>query len=157
MQAGITIRPYQTNDNASILLLFDRNTPPNFAPEEREGLIHYLDHEIDHYFVVEVDGMVVGCGGINFSDNQKTGVLSWDIIHPDFQGKALGSALVQHRIGELLKVHQVQKIVVRTSQLSYKFYEKMGFQLLESAKDYWAPGFDLYNMVYSPYKTAVPT
>jgi ribosomal protein S18 acetylase RimI-like enzyme len=42
----------------------------------------------------------------------------------------------------------ITTIMVRTSQLAYKFYEKNGFILKEIEKDYWAKGFDLYSMTY---------
>jgi ribosomal protein S18 acetylase RimI-like enzyme len=37
-------------------------------------------------------------------------------------------------------------IIVRTSQLAYKFYQKVGFELEKTEKDFWAKGFDLYQM-----------
>ena len=43
-------------------------------------------------------GHVVGCGGINFAENKTIGKISWDIIHPDFQGKSLGTKLLKYRI-----------------------------------------------------------
>jgi ribosomal protein S18 acetylase RimI-like enzyme len=42
----------------------------------------------------------------------------------------------------------VQTIMVRTTQLVYRFYEKAGFKLVEQQKDYWAEGLDLYRMEY---------
>jgi [ribosomal protein S18]-alanine N-acetyltransferase len=32
--------------------------------------------------------------------------------------------------------------------VTYKFYEKQGFELFEIKKGYWAEGFDMYNMKY---------
>ena len=88
----------------------------------------------------------MGCGGFNRTPDGKSGVLSWDIIHPGSQGKGVGSALVQHRINAMRELG-VENIGVRTSQHAYKFYEKMGFTLKEVVKDYWAQGFDLYDMI----------
>ncbi|WP_294822766.1 GNAT family N-acetyltransferase [uncultured Flavobacterium sp.] len=73
-------------------------------------------------------------------------MLSWGIIHPDAHGKGIGSALVKFRIAEMQKLG-VEEIGVRTSQHVYQFYEKMGFTLKAPVvKDYWAEGFDLYEM-----------
>ena len=81
-------------------------------------------------------------------DSKTTGKISWDILHPEYQGKSLGSQLLKHRIGKLKSIDSIQKIIVRTSQLAYKFYEKQGFVLNEIKKDYWAKGFDMYSMEY---------
>lgn len=148
MKEEITIREYQESDQPAILELLRLNTPTYFAPEEEGDLIHYLDHEIDHYYVIEYNSRVVGCGGINFADEGTTGKISWDILHPDYQGKGLGSVLLQYRIKKLKSMERIETISVRTSQLVYKFYEKNGFKLAEVVKDYWAEGYDLYRMEY---------
>ena len=91
----------------------------------------------------------MGCGGINFSDEAKQAIISWDMLHPDFHGQKLGSHLLQYRLQVISTLPSVEKIIVRTSQHVYPFYEKNGFELLEIQKDYWAQGFDLYAMEYN--------
>ena len=56
--------------------------------------------------------------------------------------------MLNHRIEKLRNISSIKKIIVRTSQLVYKFYEKQGFVLLEVKKDYWADGLDMYKMEY---------
>ena len=124
------------------------NTPDYFAVDEEEDLNKYLESEIELYYVLLYDQKIVGCGGINFVNNNTSGRISWDIIHPDHQGKSLGTKLLKHRIGILNSIEGIQKITVRTSQVAYKFYEKKGFELIEIKKDYWAEGFDMCNMEY---------
>lgn len=91
---------------------------------------------------------IAGCGGINFSENGSTGKISWDILYPQYQGKGLGTTLLHYRINKLKEMEHIKAITVRTSQLVYRFYEKNGFVLQEVVKDYWAKGFDLYQMNY---------
>lgn len=148
MKNSIIIRAYHQSDKESIIQLIQLNTPTYFAAKEEEDLKNYLEHERELYFVLFVEQQLVGCGGINFTDNYTTAKISWDIIHPDFQGKSLGSQLLKYRLDKLKAMDSVQKIQVRTSQLAYKFYEKLGFELIEIEKDYWAEGFDLYEMKY---------
>ena len=111
-------------------------------------MLFYLENEIQYYFVAEINGQVVGGGGINFSGDETVGKISWDFIHPDFQGKSLGSLLLKHRIEKLTGLTSVRQITVRTSQLAYKFYQKSGFQLFEIVENYWAKGYHLYKMQY---------
>ena len=144
----ITIREYQSKDKNEVINLIRLNTPEYFAIDEEEDLNKYLETEIELYYVLLYDQKIVGCGGINFADNSTTGIISWDIFHPDYQGKSLGTKLLKHRIDKLNSIDGIQKITVRTSQVAYKFYEKQGFELIETKKDYWAEGFDMYNMEY---------
>lgn len=141
------IRAYIPSDQAVVLQLFDGNTPQYFDETERAGLVHYLDHETEDYFVVEEQDEIVGSGGINYELQAKAAIISWDIIKPNQQGKGIGRKLTQYRIQHIHTKADIEKIVVRTSQHTYKFYKKMGFKLLKIEQDYWAKGFDLYEMV----------
>jgi ribosomal-protein-alanine N-acetyltransferase len=146
MIGNITIREYTSQDKESILNLLQLNTPEFFSPEEEKDLLYYLENEIELYFVIEVDHKIVGSGGINFSEDQRHAKISWDLLHPDFQRKSIGTKLLKHRLDLLKKMDNVKRITVRTSQLAYPFYEKSGFKIAEVVKDYWAIGFDLYRM-----------
>ena len=147
----ITIRAYAPTDKDSLMNLIGLNTPRFFAKEEADDLSRYLDKEIELYYVLSADNKIVGCGGINFAENKTVGKISWDIIHPDFQGRSLGTLLLKHRLEVLQSIESIRKITVRTSQVAYKFYEKQGFILHEIKKDYWAEGFDMDYMEYSGY------
>lgn len=149
METNFIIREYNVADKQEVIDLLRRNTPQYFAPEEEADLIYYLEKEIEYYYVIAVDNQIVGSGGFNFSGNPKIGKISWDILHPEFQGKSLGSALLHYRIEKLRTFAAVEKITVRTSQVAYRFYEKLGFKLVRVVDDYWADGFDLYEMEYS--------
>jgi ribosomal-protein-alanine N-acetyltransferase len=146
MKDQVFIREYKVQDKECVLNLLRLNTPKYFSPEEEKDLIYYLNCEIEYYFILEVKNKIVGCGGINFSEDKTIGKISWDILDPNFQRQGLGSLLLNHRITLLKNDKEIKKIIVRTSQFVYKFYEKSGFKLLEKVTDFWAKGFDLYYM-----------
>lgn len=148
MTSLITIREYEPSDKNDVIDLIKLNTPEFFAMDEEEDLKKYLETERELYYVLLYDGEIVGCGGINFANDKTVGKISWDIFHPNYQGKSFGTKLLNYRIDKLNSIDSVQKITVRTSQVAYKFYEKQGFELFEIIKDYWADGFDMYNMEY---------
>lgn len=152
MNNNINIRKYNKKDKYEVLDLVHLNTPQYFASEEATDFDYYLENEIELYYVLESENKIVGCGGINFEENKTIAKISWDVFHPDYQGKSLGTQLLKHRIKELESVESIQKVTVRTSQMAYRFYEKQGFTLLEMRKDYWAKGFDMYNMEYDRLK-----
>lgn len=140
------IRKYEEKDYAEVLNLLALNTPTYFAPAEEKDFIDYLHHHIELYYVIEKQGLVVGCGGINFQKDKNKAVISWDIIHPDYQGKGVGTLLLKYRIEVIHKLDDIQIIQVRTSQHSFPFYEKNGFELVGIYSNYWAEAFDLYDM-----------
>ena len=142
------IREYVSSDREAAIGLLRLNTPVFFSPDEEKAFRQFLENETDFYFVIEVDKRIIGCGGINLFDDNTTATISWDLIHPDYQGKSLGSKLVKYRLEIIKSITDVQNIIVRTSQHTDKFYEKQGFVLKEVVKDFWAKGYDLYYMEY---------
>jgi len=141
-------RKYNRSDKDRMINLFRLNTPRYFSTSEEAALIYYLDRFAEHYYVIEENEKLIGGGGINFSEDLTLARISWDILDPEHQGKGKGSSLLQFRMEKIREIKTVKQITVRTSQLVFKFYEKAGFILQETIKDYWAPGFDLYRMEY---------
>ncbi len=139
------------DDYHAVLQLLRLNTPQYFAKEEEDDFALYLKGRKECYFVVLFQQNVVGCGGINFVENTTTARISWDIFHPDYQRKNLGSRLLYYRLDIIKGMNSIQKIQVRTSQLAYGFYEKHGFETFEIILDYWSKGIDLYNMKMKDY------
>jgi [ribosomal protein S18]-alanine N-acetyltransferase len=144
---NITIKDYNSKDKGRILELLRLNTPKYFDPQEEQDLLRFLEGELEEYFVVEADGAIVGCGGMNYENDLETGIISWDIFHPDYQGKSLGTQLTQFRLKKLNELETIKTIKVRTSQHTWRFYEKQGFRLLRTEENFWAPGIDLYEMI----------
>lgn len=140
------IRLYAAKDKPGIITLLRQNTPAYFAPSEEADFKHYLDYEQEDYFVYEEDGRIVGAGGINYFPEEKIARISWDMVDPAMQGKGIGKKLTQFRIEHILKDPRIAIIVVRTSQLAYTFYEKMGFEVVSIKQDYWAKNYHLYLM-----------
>ncbi|MPQ46845.1 GNAT family N-acetyltransferase [Marinifilum sp. N1E240] len=142
------IRKYAKEDKIKVIELVKLNTPKYFDPSEENDLKNYLDKEVEDYFVVELESVIVGAGGINYFPEEKIARISWDMIHPDYQGKGVGKSLIKYRI-DYIKAKNLFKIIeVRTSQLVADFYNKMGFELVNIEKDYWAKDYDLYQMIY---------
>ena len=140
------IRKFESSDREKVINLLRMNTPDFFSPNEEKDLIYYFDFHADNYYVIENQNNIIGAAGFNLSGDGKTGYLSWDIIHPEYQGKGIGSELTRFRIQRIKAIDTVQTLAVRTSQLAYKFYEKFGLILRETVRNYWDEGFDLYQM-----------
>ncbi|MHC8950318.1 GNAT family N-acetyltransferase [Sphingobacterium hungaricum] len=145
------IRAYQTKDKESVIHCMKSNVPAHFAVSEIDDLIYYLENEIEDYFVLEYHGEIKAASGINYEP--KRGKLSWDFVDADAQGKGFGSKLLNHRLSILRNNTAIDLITVRTSQTAFQFYEKHDFVVQRIVKNYWADGFDLYEMTYQPKPT----
>lgn len=139
------IREYRESDRASLLRIIDLNTPKYFDESERAHFESYLTDELHDYFIIESGGKVLGCGGINYPDDT-TAVISWDMIDPNEHGNGIGGKLLRYRLDCIKKNKNINKIIVRTSQFTYLFYQKSGFKLTSIEENYWADGIDLYYM-----------
>jgi GNAT superfamily N-acetyltransferase len=142
----MVVREFILSDTTRVLELLNLNIPSSFAETEVKDFEHYLQFERELYFVLCIDQIVVACGGINFKNTLNQAWLSWDIVHPDFQGKGLGGSLVTHRLNYLKDHFKIDTVWVRTSQLANRFYEKAGFKESNRIKDFWSTGFDLVEM-----------
>lgn len=138
------LRPYHKDDYTQIISLFLLNTPQYFCLPEQQDLERFLKSEIENFFVIEDYGEVVATGGSNIKGD--IGYLSWYIVHPEQHGKGLGKQLAEQNLQILRNNPVVKKITVRTSQLVYPFYEKLGFVLISTTDNYWGEGMHLYEM-----------
>ncbi len=140
------IRAYREEDKFQVIELLRQNTPEYFDVSEEKDLEHYLENEVEDYFVFTLNSKIVGAGGINYFPKEHLARISWDIVDPNVQGKGIGKQLLEYRLEHLKKNEGISVIVVRTTQLVYKYYEKMGFELDKMKKDFWAKNFDLYQL-----------
>lgn len=144
----LEIREYRAADKSFVIEILKLNTPKYFAESEIDDLDHYLENKVEVYLVVELQGKIIGAGGINFDCENRSAMLSWDFISPEYQGNGVGQKLLKYRIDLLKTMEDIDHIKVRTSQLAYKFYTKNRFQTQSIVYDYWAKGLDLYQMKY---------
>jgi ribosomal-protein-alanine N-acetyltransferase len=140
------IRRYSYKDKSRVIELLRLNTPEYFDPSEQKDFENYLDKELEDYFVYEENNIIIGAGGINYFPEEKFARISWDMIDPKSHGKGIGKKITQFRIHHLSGNPKVELIIVRTTQLAYLFYEKMGFELEKIQENFWSDNFDLYQM-----------
>ncbi len=143
------IRAYQNSDSNALIEILTQLVPEYFDPGEINDYQQYLNSEIEHYFVYENHGQIIGAAGINLFNDKKQIRLSWDFVHPDFKGTGIGTKLLEYRLNWINENARDFDIIVRTSQMSHGFYNKRGFILKEIVPDYWAKGYDLYLMYYN--------
>lgn len=141
------IRPFKVTDNEGLINIFNLNTPQYFAKHELDEFLNYLQtSHASTYFVVEENERIIGGAGYEIRKSDDSGRINWIFLHPDFKSTGIGRQVVQQLI-QLIKIDtSVNKLVVRTSQFAFVFFEKLGYKTLLIEKDHWAPGLDLYLM-----------
>ncbi len=140
------IRRFNPQDIPQLLEIVRLNIPLYFHPDEEDDYKTYLENSIEDYFIILQAGEIAGAGGINYIMQSEVARISWDLIHPAYQRLGLGRQLTHYRLDKIKAKAEVRTVEVRTTQLVYSFYEKVGFKLINIQKDYWADGFDLYHM-----------
>jgi hypothetical protein len=74
----MNFRPYKRDDLEKVVAIFRSNIPKYFGPGEEGGLRDFLaDRRSGDYFVCEIDGKIVGSGGIALNDDS-TVSLCWE-------------------------------------------------------------------------------
>ncbi|HEX6124507.1 MAG TPA: GNAT family N-acetyltransferase [Pyrinomonadaceae bacterium] len=145
----MSYRPYETRDLVGVVDIFRSNIPKYFDPGEEAGLRDFLAEFSDNYFVGELDGQVVGAGGVVLNDEQ-TISLCWGMVRSDHLGTGLGRDLTQFRIEKARENFGNLPLVISTSQHTRGFYERFGFRLLEHVPDGFGPGIDICKMRLDP-------
>lgn len=140
------IRPYKPADKESLLKIFSLNTPKYFDKNEISDFENYLKQNAETYLTIELDNTIVGGTGYYINENDKSGRITWIFFDPNYSGHGLGKQAVQHCLNTLCKDKRVEKFIVTTSQLAYKFFEKFDFRINRIEKNYWGEGLDLYEM-----------
>ncbi|AZA99384.1 N-acetyltransferase [Chryseobacterium joostei] len=128
--------------------IFNSNVPKFFSPEELPLFESFLDDDTEeNYFVVKMDGPVIGCGGFFLNAQNNIAGLSWGMIHSNYHGKGIGRALTQYRIDLLKQNYPTLPYKIETSQHTAEFYQKNGFKTVEIVPDGFGKGIDKYTMI----------
>lgn len=138
--------PFEPSHKKSCIEVFNSNIPKYFAPHELGEFTDWLDKgQTDNYYVVLEDNQVIGCGGIYIDNERKMAGFAWGMIHGDHHRKGYGAAFSKFRI-ERIKALTDLDIFLVTSQHTFEFYRKLGFEVLSMEKDGFCEGLDKYEM-----------
>jgi len=140
------LRPYINSDKEKLTEILNLNVPEFFDLKEVDDFISYLEIKSDTYFTIENENEIIGGVGYEIRESDKSGRINWIFLHPDFSYTGQGRRAVEHCLIILRSDPIVEVLKVRTSQLAYEFFGKLGYKLTHSEKDYWAKGLDLFEM-----------
>lgn len=99
-------------------------------------------YERSFIFVAEVEGKVIGFA--NFSPLKENGEAELGAIYlyPEYQGKRIGTALLNEGIDFLEGVKELYINVEKDNQIGTNFYKAKGFEVISNFEDHFE-GYDL--------------
>lgn len=101
------------------------------APLEEEGILvkrsrERIEMEIDHFTVVERDGMIVACAALYPYAEDKMAELACLVVHPDYRKQNRGDVLYNY-MEKQAKQQGLKKLFVLTTRTAHWFQER-GFE-----------------------------
>jgi predicted GNAT family N-acyltransferase len=131
--------------------------PLYFAEEELQLFFNFLDRDAlqrGPYSVIFNDDTIVGCGGIALNQpskytNELHVIMTWGMIDNKFHKNGFGKELLLFRVKQAKELYPEVKIALGTTQYTFPFFEKYGFNTVAYEKDHWAKGLDLHQMELS--------
>ncbi len=117
------LRQATLNDIGGILELI--------APLEAQGQLikrsrEKLEMQINDYWVIEIDGLIVGCAALHTIADSPAGLLSCLAVHPDYQQAQRGQHLLQC-IQQQARQKNLNSLYVLSTQTMHWFLER-GFK-----------------------------
>lgn len=140
----VYIRPYVAADRQACIAIFRSNLPRYFDSSELPEFEAFLDKPIADYFVLELSGSVVGCGGCYVRGG--VGRLSWGMVSREHHRTSMGSKLLAWRIDKLFQQPEISEIAIDTSQHTAGFFARHGFRTTQQVADGFGVGIDLVSM-----------
>jgi GNAT superfamily N-acetyltransferase len=101
--------------------------------DSRSQFESWLDHAGGPYFVMENDGIPVGCGGYSLSDDGSCATLRWGMVDRGAQKNGLGRFLLMFRMREISRHGTVGAVLAHPPAASAGFYAKEGFRVNNGA------------------------
>ncbi|MBP4133943.1 amino-acid N-acetyltransferase [Gallibacterium anatis] len=101
-------------------------------PLEQQGILvkrsrEQLEMEIDHYTIIDRDGVIIACAALNPYFEEKMAEMSCVAVHPDYRNSSRGDILLSH-IQKRAIALGIKKLFVLTTRTVHWFQER-GFEI----------------------------
>lgn len=101
-------------------------------PLEQQGILvkrsrEQLEMEIDHYTIIDRDGVIIACAALNPYFEEKMAEMACVAVHPDYRNSSRGDILLSH-IQKRAVALGIKKLFVLTTRTVHWFQER-GFEI----------------------------
>jgi ribosomal protein S18 acetylase RimI-like enzyme len=137
--------------------IFRSNMPRFFTRSEEGDFAGWLDaldgplgkedeDDVAYYYVGELQGSVIACGGWGIRTGADHATLIWGMVDAAHHGSGIGRALTRHRLDDFGAAYPSMDMTIDTSHHTEGFYERLGFQTEKITEDGYAPGLHRHDM-----------
>jgi len=126
--SGMAFRRFEAGDLPSCVELYALNERGRFPDGIMEQYRNSLAAQKSYYLVCEKDGRIVASGGVSYWIREDMAVLCFGLVHPDFQGRGIGTALLLARLALLNPSRATYRVLIFGVERAIKFYRRCGFQ-----------------------------
>ncbi|HYF34334.1 MAG TPA: GNAT family N-acetyltransferase, partial [Prosthecobacter sp.] len=133
---GCRIREFHPNDLEACLDIHRSNEPDLLDPAGFEAFLEFLAHGTSYILVIEHEGRVVACAGLELMGETNAARLLHAMVHRNFQHRGLGTTLLAARLS-LLEPEDGQPVhvLLRARPEAGSFYGAYGFVLHSLEQD----------------------
>ena len=129
----MNIRLMTTDDYGAVyaLWLSCKGMGLNNIDDSEAGIEKYLLRNPDTCFVAEENNIIVGV--ILAGNDGRRGYIHHTAVNPEYRGRGIGSALVEHALKSLKQcgISKVALVAFARNEIGNAFWERMGFTLRE--------------------------
>lgn len=123
-------REYEPEDRAACVAIYRSNEPDFVKPEYFPAFERLLEEGTSYMLVLEHGGRIVGFGALELRGEQDVATLRFGMIHREWRGRGLGSALLAVRLALLAPDGDTMTVGLETGAASAAFFGSYGFELV---------------------------
>ncbi|GAA5528275.1 GNAT family protein [Herpetosiphon gulosus] len=122
---------HELEKNVELVLLGDGTWSPTPLASIEKRFEKHLEHPEKSWFIIEVEGVVIGTIGLHHQDRvAQCSEFGIGIYHPDYVGKGYGSDAIQVLLSWAFRIQNYRRIWLTTGSNNPRAvaaYEKCGF------------------------------
>ena len=129
LPAGLVVREYTTDDKEACLAIY-RSNEDLLPPDLIESYADWLDMGTSYMLVVEREGRIVACGGLEIDGDKNSNQMNCGLVLREHHRKGLGTLLTLTRLALVPPDHDPAFVGMETSVQTEPFYQRFGFERL---------------------------
>ncbi len=123
------IREFHPDDLEACFEIHRSNEPDYLESDGMQGFVEFLAHGTSYFLVVEHNGQVIACGGLELAGDSNHATLVYGLVHRKFHDQGFGTTLLAARLSLLEHEGKPVPVWMSTSQAAASFFGQFGFTL----------------------------